>query len=1316
MPLMRRYRKLEFGHQLARLGGSRLVEGKARPSRNSGWRNARRISGTLARWAAAVCALFPVGCGVGGLVGGAVAAVVTSVDDGSSSPPPTAPTVALSVAPSRETLRALGDPFLVPVCFDVLAASDDTDVVAEFSTELDDFSLWRPATPRSQAVPPPPCGTDVFWWDAARDVETTDRTYAVRVRLRIPSVPESTTAESEAFTIGNSIPEVQFIDTADVESDISIVIRARDGEADPLEEARLYYRVPGSDDVEIGACGDVASGGEDGYDDSACTASELIRRCLEPPLPTRLEAPPTTLIYSGEWDSRSATGCHNVDGLIFRLVYRDAFGHVGEVASTPILVRNNRIPEARFVGSPQELDQSFEVPVPFRVFDPDGHDLDVVIQYAPLGESFPELSTDFLDPEFRRSVLTTFNPAASELRAQYRIATPSRRRNNTTAGVIALRADARGVHHYFLWDSAFDVGIGSRTAARLRITPFDEELGVAAEIETDLVLDNDVLPSDARLEGIETRVSGSAIGDLDGDGRADLAVALPEAVAPSPYPTCAEILGRVDLFFRTSDGSLAETPSITLTSGSTCTPQPIDVQLADFNEDDALDLAVLDKNCSPDSTCTVNGSVSIFLNRGPEAAVPFELQPDYVLTAHDDVHSLTVADFDERAGLDVAVSSARDQKISAFFRRPGGGFEERVDVETPGGRPTDMSVADFNGDGRVELAVVVDNPGGQDTVDLIRWSYGTQPNWALWARVDVNRPSCISTGDLNGDQKPDLAVCEDDAIKVFINASTRDDVNFVRNGELGVELGVSGAQLIATDVLGNGRPQLLVVEPSLDRIEIAHADGDVFKRIQTTLRTGGIDTPVSATVGDLDGDGWPDVIVGGLRGAWLLRSEHPGSLSTRFRQSFAAEGEGFFQDLLLRDFDGDGRRDLALATTDSIRASYKVLLFHQDRLGGLRTIPGRRLESRVAATQASMFQPFVVLASGDRDNDSADDILALSREGGVDVFVRPHDGEFPETPTTSLEDDLAAGPLLLGHFSAEDQLNLVRLDRNGRLLLLDLTIDETAGPTLTFAVRESIELDSQPVSVAAGDLNLDGLQDLVLLRSPSQIEIFVQTPRSETPRFGLRQSVATPAGPATVGLASLNADSTSDILLASRLSGAILGFCPTIIPEGSGIFVDPDAVDVADDDAVLAMDDADAVLVRLEVGDNAPAAPPESTPAPESTPDSTPDPTPGPSGGDELHQCLELAVGSQPIDVVVSDLSGDGRPDIAVTLRDGERVELFFQRPDGTYTARPSRALELDAGPSGQIRIAAADITGDSRADLVVVRPLANEIRIVRGR
>lgn len=166
----------------------------------------------------------------------------------------------------------------------------------------------------------------------------------------------------------------------------------------------------------------------------------------------------------------------------------------------------------------------------------------------------------------------------------------------------------------------------------------------------------------------------AAVGDINNDGFGDAVVS-------------TERDDQVVALLSTGAGSFAT--AITFPVGK----RVGDLELADFNGDGNLDIGVVDER---GGVFTISG-----LGDGRFSGAVF-----YEGTRRSE--ALAIADVDLKNGPDIITANGRDNTISVFLNRGSNrGFERGVQYSVGGNsEPDDIEVADFNGDGFPDVAVI----------------------------------------------------------------------------------------------------------------------------------------------------------------------------------------------------------------------------------------------------------------------------------------------------------------------------------------------------------------------------------------------------------------------------------------------------------------------------------------------------------------------------------------------------------------------------------------------------------------------------------
>jgi hypothetical protein len=176
-------------------------------------------------------------------------------------------------------------------------------------------------------------------------------------------------------------------------------------------------------------------------------------------------------------------------------------------------------------------------------------------------------------------------------------------------------------------------------------------------------------------------------------------------------------------------------------------------------------VAVSDAVSDPNETVKVNLTSGGDYILGANSSASFN--PATNFTVGSNPNSVTVGDFNGDGKSDLAVANFYSNNVSVLLGTGTGSFGAATNF-TVGTGPFSVTVGDFNGDGKSDLAVTnYNNNNVSVLLGTGTGSFGTATNFTVGTD-----PFSVTVGDFNGDGKSDLAVANANSnnVSVLLNA------------------------------------------------------------------------------------------------------------------------------------------------------------------------------------------------------------------------------------------------------------------------------------------------------------------------------------------------------------------------------------------------------------------------------------------------------------------------------------------------------------------------------------------------------------------
>ena len=691
----------------------------------------------------------------------------------------------------------------------------------------------------------------------------------------------------------------------------------------------------------------------------------------------------------------------------------------------------------------------------------------------------------------------------------------------------------------------------------------------------------------------------------------------------------------------------------TITSSSFATKEnlttgrsPYSVSTGDLDGDGKIDLAVANAS---------SNTVSVFRNTSSSSTVSFAAKLDF--TTGNTPVSVSICDLNGDFRLDLVVANTNSNTVSVFRNSGGSGrisFDTKVDFTT-GTNPSSVSTGDFNGDGKLDLAI---SNRGSNSVSVFRNTISSSGGTISFAaKVDYStgiNPQSVSTGDLDGDGKTDIAIANygSDSVSVFSNTSNSGTISFA--AKVDFITGTNPNSISIGDLDVDGKLDLAIVNATSSSVSVfrnTSSSGTISFANKVDFTLFG---PISVSIGNLDGDSKPDLAASSSSGfVYVFRNtSSSGTISFATRVDFTTEES---RGISIGDLDGDGKQDIAFTN-----ATY-------DRVSVIINLDGICFPTITSFSPTSGPIGTTVIITGTKFNTTpANNIVyfgatkatvTASTETSLTVIV-PMGARYQPITVTNITYGLTAysSQSFIPSFACGGIINTNSFDAK---------VDFTAG--------------TSPRSVSSGDFDGDGKTDVAVGNTSNSVSVFRNTSSSGTISFANKVDFTAVSESLSVVIDDFDGDGKLDLantisVFRNTSSIGTISFAAKVDFNTGGSAISAGDFDGdGKTDLAITNDSANTISVFRNTSS---------------------------SGTISFAAKVDFTTGGRSISI--GDFDGDGKTDLAVTNYSANTISVFRNTSSSGGTISFAAKVDFTTGGTLPRSISIGDLDGDGMLDLAI--------------
>ena len=627
----------------------------------------------------------------------------------------------------------------------------------------------------------------------------------------------------------------------------------------------------------------------------------------------------------------------------------------------------------------------------------------------------------------------------------------------------------------------------------------------------------------------------------------------------------------------------------------------------------------------------------------------------------------------------------------------------------------------MDGDGKPDLVAA---NTGSNVISFYK-NTSTPGTISFNARIDFTvgtNPYSVAIKDLDGDGKPDLAITtqgSSSALSVMANTTTGGIASF--NAPIDYAT-LAGSFIVSPgDLDGDGKPDLGAASSSSNSVTVlknTSTPGNISFTLQQNFTTGNY--PVCVSLSDLDGDGKPDIATSNRFSNDVSALRNIGTTSAINFDShvdYRADTDPFY--VAVGDLDGDGRPDILSANS----ASTTISIFRNIIGANITpTISSFTPTSGIGGTTVKIIGSnftgatsvkFGGVEASSFTVDSASGITAIVGAGASgDISVTTANGTATLagftfngpvitsfTPTIGIAGtivtitglnftgvtDVKFGGTPAASFTVNSSTNISATVGAGSAGSVTVTTANGTAEKTGFAFGVPTIISFAPASGSVGSsVTITGTNFSPV--SSDDIVFFGAVKATVTSGTSTQLNVIVPAGstydPITVTTNNLTAYSSRPFIVTFQSDSTLLtnNSFSTVGNYATGTY--PGSVSISDlnDDGKPDMVIANNVSNNISILKNT-----------------------GSEGTISFDVKTDYNTGPDPKQIAIGDLDGDGKPDIVVTNFNSGNASLISIFRNTSTAGIISFASKADyTTGNGTLGIAVADMNGDGKPDIVV--------------